>query len=64
MQKSITQIQVEVEGKQYQFLCDNDSPLSIVKQVLMGLHEHCETLEKAILEEKAKQPEDQPIECC
>lgn len=51
MRKNVTQLELEIEGKRYLFICDNDSPLSIVKSVLMDFHNHCDELEKQITEQ-------------
>jgi hypothetical protein len=57
MQKNITQLEKVVDEKKYLFLCDNDSPLTVVKAVLQEFHSYCEILEKAIIEERQKQEE-------
>lgn len=58
MLKNITKLEQEVDGKSYIFLCDNESPLSVVKEVLQAFHSHCDALEKAILDERQKPIEE------
>ncbi len=37
MLKNITQLTVEIEGKMYHLLCDNDSPIAHVKNALFKI---------------------------
>jgi hypothetical protein len=62
MRKNVTQLEVEVEGKRFLFICDSDSPLSLVKGVLMDFLNHCEGIEKQILDEMKTKADNTDIE--
>ncbi len=72
IQKNITKLEHELEGKCYTLLCDSDSPLSSVRAVLAEFSAFCEQIENHIKEamekqaEEQKEPEpvDQEIQCC
>lgn len=59
MRKNIVQLELEVEGKRYQFICENDSPLAVIKSVLLDFHTYCDNLEKEIIERIQKEKEEQ-----
>lgn len=66
MLKNIIKLELQVAEKTYQFLCDNDSPIEHIKEVLFQLQKYigqCEDNAKAQLaaQEEEKVQEDQPI---
>ena len=64
MRKNVTQLELDVDGKRFLFICDSDTPLSIVKNVLMNFHAHCDEVEKAIIEQMEKEKQSENTEQC
>ena len=55
MQKNVVKLEKEVDGKIYAFLCEPESPLPVVREVLQAFYSHCENVEKAILEKQKEE---------
>lgn len=63
MQKQLTQIEVKICDKVYQFICDPDSPLAHVKEALFHVIKHVISVQEKIESEKTSIPEqDAPIQ--
>ena len=56
MLKTIAKLEIKLNERNYQFLCDNDAPLSDVKEVLFQFVKYAGQIEDAVKaqQEKAK----------
>ncbi len=65
MLKNIVKLEITIAEKTYQFLCDNDSPIEHIKEVLFQLQKYigqCEDSAKAQLAEKeAAKEQKEPL---
>lgn len=59
MLKTKSQLEIKVNEKIYQFLCDHDSPLTDVKEAIFQFSKYVD-----YLEESAKAQQDQQKEIC
>jgi hypothetical protein len=63
MLKNIVKLEHQIGDKSYQFICDNDAPLTSVKETLVKFIQYVGTLEDQIIaQQKTAQENDSQIE--
>lgn len=58
MLSNLIKLQVEIEKKSYQFLCDSDSPLPHVKEAVFQLMKYCGNIEDQIKAQQVLQTQE------
>lgn len=59
MLKNITKLECSIQGKSFQFLCDNDSPLEYVKEALFQYLKYVGQIEDQVKTQQDLQKKEQ-----